>query len=107
MYLVLKAESRKQRKSFNLTFRYIDDVLSLNNPKFGDYIDVIYPQELQIQDTTDAGNWANYIDLRLEFDTNGSLTINFMTNVMISIFILSIFHLLIAIFLNMVYLFLS
>ena len=48
-----KSKSRKQRKSFNLTFRYIDDVLSLNNPKFGDYIDVIYPQELQIQDTTD------------------------------------------------------
>ena len=69
-----KSKSRKQRKSFNLTFRYIDDVLSLNNPKFGDYIDVIYPQELQIQDTTDAGNWANYLDLRLEFDTNGSLT---------------------------------
>ena len=57
-----------------MTFRYIDDILSLNNPKFGDYIDVIYPQELQIQDTTDAGNWANYLDLRLEFDTNGSLT---------------------------------
>ena len=53
-----------------MTFRYIDDVLSLNNPKSGDYIDVIYPQELQIQDTTDAGNWANYLDLRLEFDTN-------------------------------------
>ena len=69
-----KSKSRKQRKSFNLTFRCIDDVLSLNNPKFGDYIDVIYPQELQIQDTTDAGNWANYLDLRLEFDTNGSLT---------------------------------
>ena len=36
-----KNKSRKQRKSFNLTCRYIDDVLSLNNPKFGDYIDVI------------------------------------------------------------------
>ena len=57
-----------------MTFRYIDDVLSLNNPKLGDYIDVIYPQELQIQDTTDAGNWANYLDLRLEFYTNGGLT---------------------------------
>ena len=35
-------------------------------------MDVIYPQELQIQDTTDAGNWGNYLDLRLEFDTNGN-----------------------------------
>ena len=28
----------KQKTSFNLTFRYIDDVLSLNNPKFNDYL---------------------------------------------------------------------
>ena len=33
----------KQKTSFNLIFRYIDDVLSLNNPKFNYYIDVIYP----------------------------------------------------------------
>ena len=43
----------KQQDSFNLTFRYIDDGLSLNNPKFNDYIDVIYPKELEIKDTTD------------------------------------------------------
>ena len=30
------------------------DVLSLNNPKFNYYIDVIYPKELEIKDTTDA-----------------------------------------------------
>ena len=42
---------KKQKTSFNLTFRYIDDVLSLNNPKFNDYIDVIYPKELEIKDT--------------------------------------------------------
>ena len=41
----------KQKTSFNLTFRYIDDVLSLNNPKFNDCIDVIYPKELEIKDT--------------------------------------------------------
>ena len=30
------------------------------NPKFNDYIDVIYPKELEIKDTTDATKWANY-----------------------------------------------
>ena len=29
--------------------RIIDDVLSLNNHKFNDYIDVIYPKELEIK----------------------------------------------------------
>ena len=35
---------------FNLTFCKIDDVLSVNNRKFNDYFDVIYPtlQMLQI-----------------------------------------------------------
>ena len=31
-----------------------DDVLSLNNSKFGDYVDRIYPIELKIKDTTDT-----------------------------------------------------
>ena len=41
----------KQKTYFNHTFRYLYDVLSLNNPKFNDYIDVIYPKELEIKDT--------------------------------------------------------
>ena len=35
---------KKPKKSFNLTIHYIDDVISMNNPKFNDYIDVIYPK---------------------------------------------------------------
>ena len=67
-----RVSSRNQKTSFNLTFRYKDDVLSLNNPKFNDYI-VIYPKELEIKDTTDAPNWVNYLDLCLEFDQDGKL----------------------------------
>ena len=52
---------------------YIDDVLSLNNPKFYDYIYVIYSKELEIKDTTDAPKWDNYLDLHLEFDEDGKL----------------------------------
>ena len=61
-----KSKSKKQKTSFDLTFRNID-VLSLNNPKFNDYIDVIYPNELEIRDTTD------YLDVHLEFDEDGKL----------------------------------
>jgi hypothetical protein len=35
-------------------FRYIDDVLSLNNSKFGNFVDRIYPIDLEIKDTTDT-----------------------------------------------------
>ena len=37
-------------RSFNLTFRYIDVVLSLNNPRFGDYLRRIYPKRTWIKE---------------------------------------------------------
>ena len=67
----LATHLQKVKISFNLTFRCIDNVLSLNNPKFNDYNIFIYPKELQIKDTTDAPKWANYLDLHLEFDEDG------------------------------------
>jgi hypothetical protein len=45
---------KKPARSFNFTFCYIDDVLSLNNSRFGDFVDNIYPIELEIKDTTDS-----------------------------------------------------
>ena len=37
---------------FNFTYRYIDDVLSINNPDFENYLGQMYPPELEIKDTT-------------------------------------------------------
>ena len=42
-------------RSLKFTFRYIYDVLSLNNSRFGDFVDRIYPIELEIKDTTYTG----------------------------------------------------
>ena len=39
---------------FNLTYRYIDDVLSINNPEFENYLGQMYPAELEIKDTQRA-----------------------------------------------------
>jgi hypothetical protein len=44
---LLKKNENKLTWSFNFTFRYID-VLSLNNSRFGDFVDRIYPIELEI-----------------------------------------------------------
>jgi hypothetical protein len=43
---LLKKIEKKLARSFYFTFRYIDDVLSLNNSRFGDFVDRIYPIEL-------------------------------------------------------------
>ena len=36
-------------RKFNRTFRYIDDLLTLNNPGFCTFIDQIYPKELKLK----------------------------------------------------------
>ena len=70
---LLKKNGKKLARSFNITFRYIDDVLSLNNYRFGDFVDRIYPIELEIKDTTDTDRSASYFDLHLEIDSEGRL----------------------------------
>ena len=50
--------------------------LSLNNSRFGDFVDRIYPIELEIKDTTDTDTSASYIDLHIEIDSEGRLRTN-------------------------------
>jgi hypothetical protein len=70
---LLKKNEKKLARSFNSTFSYIDDVLSLYNSRFGDFVDSIYPIELEIKNTTDTDRSASYIDLHLEIDSDGRL----------------------------------
>ena len=37
-----------------LAYRYIDDVFSINKPVFENYLDNVYPAELEIEDTTES-----------------------------------------------------
>ena len=39
--------------------------------KFGDYVERIYPIELEIKDTTDTIKSASYLNLHLEIDNEG------------------------------------
>jgi len=68
-----KKNEKKLARSFNFTFRYIDDVLSLNNSMFGNFVDRIYPIELEIKDTTDTDRSASYLDLHLKIDSERRL----------------------------------
>ena len=72
---LIKSGKRHLAKSFHFTYRYIDDLLSINNPKFGDYIDYIYPVELEIKDTTDADHQASYLDLNLSYNRDKRLQV--------------------------------
>ena len=58
---------------FNLTYRYIDDVLSINNPEFENYLGQMYPAELEIKDTTESTTSASYLALLLSIGRDGQL----------------------------------
>jgi hypothetical protein len=42
----------------------------LKNVRFGDYLDLIYSNELEVKDTTDTQNSVSYRDIHLEI-SNG------------------------------------
>jgi hypothetical protein len=47
---------------------YIDDVLSINNSRFAEFLPLIYPPELEVKETTDTASSASSLDLYLELD---------------------------------------
>ena len=68
--------SRKTKKtsgSFNVTFHYKADVLSLNIARLADFVARIYSIELEIKDYTSANRYASYLDLHLEVYSEGRL----------------------------------
>ena len=71
--LLKKNEKKLDRYCFYFTFRDIDDVHSLNNSRFGDFVDCIYPIELEIKDSTDTDRSASYLDIHLEIASEGRL----------------------------------
>ena len=71
---LVKNKKHREAKSFNFTFRYIDDVLSINNPAINNYLSMIYPPDLEIKETTESSSSASYLDLLLEFDFKDNLS---------------------------------
>ena len=70
----LLSTGRKQLASqFNFTYRYIDDVLSINSPEFENYLSQMYPVELEIKETTESNTSASYLDLLLSIGRDGQL----------------------------------
>ena len=57
---LLKRNMSKARL-FSNTFRYIDDLLTLNNPSFGNVIGDRYPPELVLKETTEKNGLVSYL----------------------------------------------
>ena len=50
---------------FSDTFRYIDDLFSVNNVDFGNYISAIYLSELELEDTSTSSTEVCYLDTNI------------------------------------------
>ena len=61
--ILIKEGKRKIARKFNLSYRYIDDLISFNNKRFKEFISHIYPKELTISETTESTSIASYLDL--------------------------------------------
>ena len=47
---LVKDKKIHEARAFNFTYRYIDDVFSINNSRFAEFLPLIYPPELEIRD---------------------------------------------------------
>ena len=69
-----KDKNIHEARAFNFTYMHIDDVLSINNSRFAEFLPLIYLPELDVKETTDTASSASFLDLYLEFDDSGQLS---------------------------------
>ena len=71
---LIKEGRRKLARKFNLSYRYIDDLISFNNKRFKEFISDIYPKKLTISETTESTSVASYLDLLFIRDNSNNIT---------------------------------
>ena len=74
---LIKEGKRKLARKFNLSYRYIDDLISFNDKRFKEVISDIYPKELTISETTESTSVASYLDLLFTRDKSNNITAKF------------------------------
>ena len=60
---MIRSGHRRLTRSFNLCYRYIDDLIVFNNKKFLDYLKEIYPSQLTVEKVNKSDHLANYLDI--------------------------------------------
>ena len=60
---LIKEGKRKLARKLNLSYRYIDDLISFNNKRFKEFISDIYTKELAISETIESTSVASYLNL--------------------------------------------
>ena len=72
--MILLKGKRKLVRMLNFSYRYINDLISLNSKSFKELISDIYPKELTISETTESTSVASYLDLLFTGYENNKIT---------------------------------
>ena len=70
---LLSTGRKRLASEFNFTYRYIDDVLSINNTGFENYLGQLHSPELEIKDTLESNTSTSYLDLLLSIGRDSQL----------------------------------
>ena len=71
---MIRSGHKRLARSFNLCYRYIDDLIVFNNKKFLDYLKEIYPSQLTVEKANKSDHLADYLDLTFIIDSGGKLS---------------------------------
>ena len=71
---LIKEGKGKLARKFNLSYRYIDDLISFSNKRFKEFISDIYPKEPTISETTEFTSVASYCDVLFTRDKSNNIT---------------------------------
>ena len=71
---MIKSGHRRLARSFNLCYRYINDLIVFNNKKFLDCLKMIYPSELTVEKANKSDDLADYLDLTFIIESGGKLS---------------------------------
>ena len=71
---LVKEGKRKLARKFNLSYHYIDDLISFNDKRFKEFISDIYSKELTVSETTESTSIASHLDLLFIRDKSNNIT---------------------------------
>ena len=70
---MIRSGHRKLARSFNLCYRYIDDLIVFSNKTFGDCVKEIYFSQLTAEKANTSDDLTNYLDLTFIIGSNNRL----------------------------------
>ena len=71
---MIRSGHRRLARSFDLCYRYIDDLTIFNNKKFLHYLKEIYPSQLTVEKANKSDHLADYFDLTFIIDSGCKLS---------------------------------